>query len=64
MTKGYRNIHHLILVALLAAQLLVPATSLAQEGQRIEGNLVHKATGEPIIGAPVKLDGERFAVSS
>ncbi|MBW1808441.1 MAG: TonB-dependent receptor, partial [Deltaproteobacteria bacterium] len=25
---------------------------------------MHKATGEPIIGAPVKLDGERFAVSS
>ena len=29
----------------------------------IEGSLVHKQTGEPVIGAPIKLDGEKFAVS-
>ncbi len=33
------------------------------ENGRVRGTLVHKETGLPVIGAPVQMDGERFAVS-
>ncbi|MBW2701479.1 MAG: TonB-dependent receptor [Deltaproteobacteria bacterium] len=32
-------------------------------GARLAGYLVHKTTGQPLIGAPVKLDNKHFAVT-
>ena len=47
----------LVLLCVLSA-----GASAGGEGV-IEGSLVHKQSGEPVIGAPIKLDGEKFAVS-
>ena len=48
-------------LALLGA--LAGEASLAGGDGAIKGRLVHKESGEPVIGAPIRLDGDRFAVS-
>ncbi len=47
----------------LAAVLFLTGAASADVGV-VEGSLVHKDSGEPVIGAPVKLDGTRYAVTN
>ncbi len=48
----------LVLLGALAGE-----ASLAGGDGAIKGRLVHKDSGEPVIGAPVRLDQDRFGVS-
>ncbi|MBN2498561.1 MAG: TonB-dependent receptor [Deltaproteobacteria bacterium] len=61
--RNATDTHRPLLLAVLALALLPARAAWAADGQRVEGLLVHKATGEPVIGAPVQLDEGGFAVS-